>query len=65
MKLKEFIEMLNEAAAYTKGSEVEKTSIAACMPSYDGIACQLYLTADGDVSAEQTGISISFKVSKP
>ena len=65
MKLKEFMEMLKEAAAYTKEGKSQQNAIAAtsCSPSYgDGITCQLCLTADGDVSSEPTSISIRFEV---
>lgn len=68
MKLKEFMEMLKEAAAYTKegNGQQDTTSTTRCSPSYgDGITCQLCLTADGDVSAEQTAISIRFEVERP
>lgn len=66
MKLKEFMGVLKEAAAYTKEGPqgyAGKTA-TSCGPSYDGgIRCQCCLTADGEVSAEQTGITISFTVS--
>lgn len=65
MKLKEFMEILKEAAAYTKKEEQAEnnTMSTACSPSYGGgIQCQIYLTADGDVSTGQTGVSIAFIV---
>lgn len=65
MKLKAFMKVLREAAVYTKKKEQteDATMGTVCSHSYgDGIQCQLHLTADGDVSAEQTGITISFTV---
>ena len=68
MKLKEFMEMLKEAAAYTK--EREDTEAPHCggmgagFPSSYGncISCQLSLTAEGEVSQSPTPITVSFTV---
>lgn len=68
MKLKEFMEMLKEAAAYTKESEDTENrccgdTATSSLPSYgNGISCQLSLTAEGEVSQSSTPITVSFTV---
>ena len=68
MKLKEFMEMLKESAAYTKESDDTENrccgGTATGLPaSYgNGISCQLSLTAEGEVSQSPTPITVSFTV---
>ena len=57
MKLIEFMELLKSASAYVGAQETASERYAS---PKKGIECQVCLTADGDISAEQTAIVVSF-----
>ena len=57
MKLIEFMELLKSASAYVGAQEPTDERYAS--PT-KGIECRVCLTADGDISAEETAIAVSF-----
>ena len=59
MELLAFMELLQKAAAYTSIEEREEKYDTS---KHRGLECYMYLTADGHVSAETTGIAVSFSI---
>ena len=59
MELLKFMELLQKAASFTVN---EKESGILDPVSRHGLECHLYLTADGHVSQEQTGLAVSFRI---
>lgn len=60
MELLAFMELLEKAASFTTKEEHKEKYDTA---THYGLECQMYLTADGHVSTEQTGIAVSFRIS--
>lgn len=62
MLLKEFVQMVAEVAPYA-GQPNEKDDPAhSTAYTRDGISCQICLTPDGHISAEQTAITLAFTI---
>lgn len=62
MLLKEFVQMVAEVVPYA-GQASEKADPAHSIPySRGGISCQVCLTPEGHISAEQTAITLAFTI---
>lgn len=62
MLLKEFVQMVVEIVPYAGQASENEDQAHGAINGCGGISCQICLTPDGHISAEQTAITLAFTI---